>query len=187
MGAVEWLSCHKQILALLFAAVASLTVAKVCLAKRPKFVLEAGPWLTQKILSPTSGVPTTSTSVVRNMSLLYRLPNHTTPISYDVFLYPNLETGLYKGTVKALVSVGEETSDIKFHNNGLNISCVAIGGELAKWSSDKKHELVIAAKKDGSKIGVGEVSLVVEYSGDMRNRIVGLYQSTYTDANGRKR
>lgn len=175
MGVVKWLYWHKQILALLFAA-----------------VVTAQPFLNhktsaQQILSPRVLRTTSSTSLVRNMSSLYRLPNYITPISYDVFLYPNLETGLYKGTVKALVSVWKWTSDIKFHNNGLNVSSVAIDGELAKWSSDKKHELVIAAKKDGSKIEVGEVSLVVEYSGDMRNRIVGLYQSTYTDANGRKR
>lgn len=175
--------CYLKFTVLVFTAGAcvAVTTARACV-KKPVVENKTSTYLS----SGLTPLPSPVSSAIPDMSL-YRLPSHTIPVAYNIFLYPNLVTGLYNGTVKCLVRVNQETSDIKLHNNGLNITTVTINGQAAKWSCDKKHELLVASKEDGSKIGVGEVSLVVEYSGDLKNRIVGLYQSTYIDASGQKR
>lgn len=117
----------------------------------------------------------------------YRLPTSVAPVSYDLYLYPNLDTGLFTGTVTAEAKVSSATDSIVLHNNKLNITSVLVDGSTASFEVDPSYELLTVRKSDGSGFEASTVcSVVIAFEGDMNDRIVGLYKSSYTNEDGDK-
>ncbi|KAK4883200.1 hypothetical protein RN001_006519 [Aquatica leii] len=139
---------------------------------------------TQKIESIAETAPTT---MFPESTDDYKLPDYIKPISYELSLYPNLKDGTFKGEVVAIVNVTKDTNVIKIHNNGLTITSAHIDNVPAKYEINNKYELLILKRSDNNGVGKGERTIVIKYKGDMKNRIVGLYMSSYTTTNGTKR
>lgn len=113
----------------------------------------------------------------------YRLPTGVVPKSYDLYLYPYLEKGTYKGEVTITLDVTEPKTSVALHNNKLNVTKVAIDDKEATFQIDEKHELVTVYAGNQSTIQSGERLLKINFEGDMTSRITGLYKSTYVNEN----
>lgn len=59
-----------------------------------------------------------------------------------------------------------------------------VGTEKGVACLDKAYELLTIKKLDGSRFAPGNTSVEIEFSGDMKNRMVGLYTSSYRGKNG---
>lgn len=70
------------------------------------------------------------------------------------------------------------------HSNGLNITRVNVNGEEANFQLDASYEIITVTKKDGSTFTTSTDALAIEFNGDMKNRIVGLYTSSYKSKRG---
>lgn len=79
------------------------------------------------------------------------------------------------------------TRNIVLHSKGLNIDSVKIGNENASFELDPDYELLTIKKTDNTDISLGNGSVEIEFNGDMKNRIVGLYTSSYKSATGENR
>lgn len=56
----------------------------------------------------------------------YRLPSYIVPITYDLLLSPNIETGDFSGRNRINVNVTESTNKIFIHSHLLNITTVVV-------------------------------------------------------------
>lgn len=54
----------------------------------------------------------------------WRLLEHVRPIDYDLYLHPNLETGLFTGQVDISLNITKETREIYLHSHLLTIESV---------------------------------------------------------------
>lgn len=172
-----------KLLILFIAATTAFGIATVILAVK-KSDLEKDLETCKNDTEP--GVTTTPAPPPENMED-YKLPKTVIPKAYDLTLYPNLTDGLFKGKVIASVTVKEDVKEIKIHNNGLNITQVDIDGVSAKTEMIKKYELLVITLSNGGTIEKGEKDITIHYDGDMKNRIVGLYTSSYTNKADKKR
>jgi glutamyl aminopeptidase len=115
----------------------------------------------------------------------YRLPTSAVPAKYDLYLFPDLVYGLFRGKVTAQTNIRETTNEIVMHSNQLNINEVFVNENLGSFEVDQQYELLTVRKTDGSEFSQGSVvNITVDFDGDMKNRIVGLYTSSYTNAVG---
>lgn len=114
----------------------------------------------------------------------YRLPSGIVPKNYDLYLYPYLESGTFEGEVTITLDVTEAKTSVVLHNNKLNITKVSIDDDDdASFDIDDKYELLTVYAGNKQTIGTGERRLKINFEGDMTNRIVGLYKSTYVNEN----
>ncbi|XP_064214193.1 aminopeptidase A isoform X3 [Tribolium castaneum] len=135
----------------------------------------------------TATTTTTTTEAPPDMSK-YRLPGNAIPTIYDLYLYPDLKTGLFKGKVTAQTDIVATTNEVIMHNNKLNVNQVLIYDQPGTFELDQKYELLTVRKLDGSQFLKGSsVNITVDFDGDMKNRIVGLYKSSYTNPAGEQR
>lgn len=114
----------------------------------------------------------------------YTLPKDVKPISYDLYLYPNLKTELFSGKVIVDVLLQNNRKDILMHNNGLKIQKVELDGDIGKHETDPKYELLQITLPNSKEIQAGKRQLIIEFNGDMKNRLVGLYSSKYKNNKG---
>nr|XP_023019115.1 glutamyl aminopeptidase-like isoform X2 [Leptinotarsa decemlineata] len=135
-------------------------------------------------LKTTTSLPSTSTP---DKMSKYRLPTAVRPLVYDLFLYPNLTTGLFTGKVKVDVQVLSNTDRIILNSNSLTINKVQIDSVVGSYCLDPTHELLTISKADEAGFKIGNATIEIDFSGDMKNRIVGLYTSSYKSASGENR
>lgn len=179
---ISWILANKLLL-LFFAATASLAASTFVISCKYSNLSNN----LKPSLSPTTALSLqTTTQELPNMEN-YRLPSEINPQSYELTLYPDLKTGLFKGILKSVVFVKIIVSCIKMHSKDLTISKITINGKDAKVQLDEKYELVIISNVDSSEIPPGNYTITINYEGDMKNRIVGLYTSSYTDEAKEKR
>lgn len=114
----------------------------------------------------------------------YRLPTSVKPTLYDLYLFPDLQTGLFRGNVTVNLSLSEPVNTLVIHSNGLNITRVNVNDEEANFQLDAPYEIITITKKDESTFTTSTNSLAIEFNGDMKNRIVGLYTSSYKSKKG---
>ncbi|XP_031332735.1 glutamyl aminopeptidase-like isoform X3 [Photinus pyralis] len=115
----------------------------------------------------------------------YRLPSHIKPDSYNLSLSPNLKDGTFKGEVDIKVNVREDSSEMRIHSKGLTIKSVSIDGKSANFTENTAYEVLIIKLRQGM-ISKGLRDVRIVYEGDMKNRIVGLYASSYPGKDGSK-
>ena len=172
MGFVKTLLSHKLLILFIVATVA-FAIATIVLAVENADLKSQ---LDDENLEVTTTAPVTEKPV--DMSK-YRLPAVAAPTTYDLYLYPDLQTGLFKGKVSADTDITENTNSVVLHSNQLNINSVHIGEEEGVFEIDKDYELLSVRKRDGSNFEKdSKVKITVDFDGDMKNRIVGLYTSS---------
>nr|CAD7604667.1 unnamed protein product [Timema genevievae] len=127
----------------------------------------------------------------------FMLPTNTVPIYYDLFLNPNLEKGTFKGKVNIIIQVTEERSSIICHTKDLDIKNTKLI-KLEKDSSKASEEVTIKEHFEykpnefwvinvESSILPGLYKLILEFSGKLREKIVGFYESAYIDPKTKQR
>ncbi|CAH0559336.1 unnamed protein product [Brassicogethes aeneus] len=123
---------------------------------------------------------------------LFRLPNGTRPITYDLYLSPNLSTGHFNGYVNVTINVTSPTNSIVFHSQKLTIVTVKLfsenlGNELKINSVEENSNSQTVNATLNGEIQRGVYFLTVNFSGGLAGRIIGFYRSTYRSENGTER
>ncbi|CAH1108047.1 unnamed protein product [Psylliodes chrysocephalus] len=173
MNLIVWIFTHK-LLVVLIAVIISLALSTIILAIENR-----------KLRNEIDELIAKETNLTEMNK--YRLPGMVKPILYELYFYPNLSTGLFKGKVDISVDILSTTDSISLHSHTLNIDNVHISSENGTYSLDQSYQLLTIRKTDQSNFTPGKENLQIEFSGDMKNRIVGLYTSSYKDANGESR
>nr|CAD7458792.1 unnamed protein product [Timema tahoe] len=125
------------------------------------------------------------------------LPTNTVPIYYDLFLNPNLEKGTFTGEVNIIIQVTEERRSIICHTKHLDIKNTKLI-MLEKDSSKSSEEVTIKEHFEykpnefwvitvESSILPGLYKLILEFSGKLKEKIVGFYEGGYIDPKTKQR
>ncbi|KAG5671184.1 hypothetical protein PVAND_001395 [Polypedilum vanderplanki] len=120
-----------------------------------------------------------------------RLSEDIKPILYDLFLHPDLQIGIFYGNVTIDLDISSAINEIAIHTHLLNISNVNFilpGSNIRVkeyWHDDKMEQLKIALT--GTVAPTNDSKLNIEFSGSLRDKIFGFYQSTYKDESGNDR
>nr|CAD7440857.1 unnamed protein product [Timema bartmani] len=127
----------------------------------------------------------------------FMLPTNTVPIFYDLFLNPNLEKGTFKGEVNIIIQVTEERRSIICHTKHLDIKntkLIMLEKDSSKYSEEvtikeyfeyKPNEFWVITVE--SSILPGLYKLILEFSGKLREKIVGFYEGGYIDPKTKQR
>lgn len=115
----------------------------------------------------------------------YILPKDVKPVSYDLHLQPNLKTETFTGKINIVTELLKTKSEILMHNNGLTIHNVQIDGNKCEHETDKTYELLQIKLPNSEVIQNGLRRLSIEFSGNLKDRLVGFYSSKYTNETGK--
>lgn len=124
-------------------------------------------------------------------SILYRLPNNTRPITYDVHLTTRVDKGdfAFTGEVLIVLQVPEPTSEITIHArqlqiNSVNLTSAYLSPQLfeSSYTYDNITEFLKVTTKEP--LPRDYYRLYIEYSGKLRDDKAGFYYATYADDNG---
>ncbi|XP_044761271.1 glutamyl aminopeptidase isoform X3 [Coccinella septempunctata] len=118
----------------------------------------------------------------RDMSM-HRLPDVARPEHYDLYLYPNLENGTFTGKVNITVKL-KDTGVITLHSKNLTIKSVKSDQAPVNFYLYIDYELLLIQRDDEKPFHNGTSSLEIEFEGTMKNKLVGLYKSTYKGKKG---
>jgi hypothetical protein len=115
----------------------------------------------------------------------YRLPENVRPLTYDVYLKPELVTFTYEGVVKIRVQVLEDTSEIILHTNKQNITLITVSGpELEPPLTittpnidEDRHFLII--NNTSSFSADTEYNIDITFTAVLSEDMAGFYRSSY--------
>lgn len=121
----------------------------------------------------------------------FRLTDAVVPLKYSLRLHPDLDTGLFEGHEQVDVVLHQPQSLLQLHSVSLQIVRVSVrdseGLEVAlngfSVEPDKQKLRILPGKT----LGAGTYKLSIDFKGDLNNRIIGFYRSTYKTANGTRR
>lgn len=146
--------------------------------------------------SPTSSTDrTTETPTAKPWEENYRIPRDIYPHNYRLFLHPNSETGLFSGSVEINISMDERRDFLVVHSKYLNIHST----KLSYTNDRDKKEISIKevfeyepnefwVVRTSDMFGPANVTLSLDFSGNLTRSIVGFYRSVYTNKDtGKKR
>jgi len=113
----------------------------------------------------------------------YRLPRTVTPNRYDLTLEPDLTAGTFVGSQDVAVTVHEPVTEILLNAVDLQLS----GGSIA--ASDGRRVEISKVRLDAeterahleldSTVEIGDWSLHLDFGGELSDKLVGFYRSTY--------
>jgi puromycin-sensitive aminopeptidase len=118
----------------------------------------------------------------------YRLPRTVTPNRYDLTLEPDLAAGTFVGSQDVAVTVHEPATEIVLNAVDLQLSggwVVASDGrriEISKVRLDAETER--AHLELDATVEVGDWSLHLDFGGELNDKLVGFYRSTYEGSGG---
>ncbi|GLV31099.1 uncharacterized protein CBL_12173 [Carabus blaptoides fortunei] len=122
----------------------------------------------------------------------WRLPRNVIPTHYNLTLAPNLKDGTFTGQIDISFTAVETVSLIRMHSKGLKIDRVECGDLVTTHtrqsiSLEKVPSRELIEISMNPELPVGEHEMTINFRGDMKNRIVGFYRSSYTNENGVER
>ncbi len=109
--------------------------------------------------------------------------NNTIPTHYIIKLEPDLNTFEFKGQTEIFIVIGEPTEQIILNAVDLKINyCKVILKDRKKYqevsfSEDPEKELLIIQLPVKTK---GEIKVLIDYKGEIRNDMRGFYRSRYS-------
>ena len=121
----------------------------------------------------------------------YRLPRSVTPSRYELRLEPDLEAATYVGSEDIFVTVNEPVTEIVLNAKQLHLGRATLQTteglrvDVAKIRSDDGAERVHLELEETA--GPGEWTLHLDFDGELNDKLVGFYRSTYADDAGRWR
>lgn len=128
----------------------------------------------------------TSTSIMSDKRLL--LPQNVKPLHYDLTMHPDLDNYTYTGSVGIDLQVNEDSNSISLNTLDLELSNIKLGnGEKVKEHNyDKDSETSTFVFENGIKKGEN-VTLNIDFKGELNDKLCGFYRSVHTDDNGKTR
>lgn len=131
---------------------------------------------------------------LRTNEVGYRLPNETSPESYEITIVTNIDKNnfTFSGTVVIHVRVLEVTSNITLHARQLTIESVKLESETR---ADVKLDLFVYDESTEfltiptvTQLEAGKLyTLTVKYTGELRTDYFGFYRSSYVNSSGHTR
>tara|TARA_B100001750_G_C15521586_1_gene612045 strand:- start:6234 stop:8753 length:2520 start_codon:yes stop_codon:yes gene_type:complete len=114
----------------------------------------------------------------------HRLPNYALPERYEINLDVDLDNFKYTGIENILINVKESTSELQLNSSELLINkCWIEGnnGQTEKAEIIYEKEIECVTFKFPKKINKGKWTLVINFSGEIRNDLRGFYKSKFLD------
>lgn len=124
----------------------------------------------------------------------FRLAQEVRPVSYDLYLHPDLVKGTFEGRVSILVNITDRKNFITLHQKDLSISSVKLQAQHSNTNSNveikesyphNENETFTIIPKEELDIGSYEIDL--SFSGSLKDKIVGFYSSKYKDEQNKTR
>ncbi|KAH8273104.1 hypothetical protein KR018_001060 [Drosophila ironensis] len=125
----------------------------------------------------------------REDSIDYRLPTAAVPTHYDVYWHPDLDTGNFTGQEKISIQIVEATSQIVLHAYLLEITSVftyTSNLQVESFELEEERQFLIINLSQELEAGA-TFTLGLIFNGQMTDKLVGLYSSTYQNAAGNQR
>ncbi|XP_077286018.1 aminopeptidase A isoform X2 [Arctopsyche grandis] len=151
---------------------------------------DGGPIVTLGVVVVLSFASIMSAVTCQMTSANFRLDERVRPLAYRLRLHPDLKTGLFSGHVDIDLEIdGRPGRHLRLHSANLTVSSARLtngSGQIAVSEIRSLPVQTLELQLD-EELESGRHTLHLEFSGDLRNRIVGIYRSTYRDAGGRDR
>ncbi|XP_017111880.1 glutamyl aminopeptidase [Drosophila elegans] len=123
----------------------------------------------------------------REDTIDYRLPTALVPTHYELYWHPDLETGHFTGQLKIRIKVVEATNQIILHSYLLDITNVyVLNREVEKFELEDERQLLIITLTEELPVDAS-ITLGILFNGQMKDKLVGLYSSTYQSEAGATR
>jgi puromycin-sensitive aminopeptidase len=117
----------------------------------------------------------------------YRLPRAVVPSHYDLVLEPDLDTAAFSGTVEVDVEVVEPVDEIVLNALDLDISSARLVGPngttltgTVAYDADTERAMIDLDEAAAP----GPWRLEMAFTGELNDKLVGFYKSTFTDDAG---
>lgn len=120
----------------------------------------------------------------------FSLPRSVTPENYDLFIDPDLDKGLFKGSESITINVAQTVDRVYLNSHGLTIESAEIrpaDGKSAKPAANitvAKSEQVVTFLLSNS-IEAGKYKLQVKFSGRMNEKLCGFYKVKTRNSEGK--
>jgi len=131
---------------------------------------------------------------VANKMNVFRLPDNTKPVSYDLQIVPNIVgiNSTFGGKVKIEITAVEQTNSITLNLKDLTVTAVSVNDIKLNRSIDVVNYEYLTDNEQ-FKINLKTTLLAkrnylvaIEYAGKIRNDLSGFYLSSYDTSNGTK-
>jgi len=109
-----------------------------------------------------------------------RLSPYVRPQQYFINLYPNLEEGSFIGTVNITIILDTAQSYIKLHSKGLYITKTKLNSSSVSAFPYLEHAFWVVVPNE--KLSAGEYKLEISFEGNLKDNVIGFYQSVYEDS-----
>ena len=121
-----------------------------------------------------------------------RLPKQVLPLSYRIYIHPNLTTFKFTGTVNILLRCFQPTKNLILHMRDLSVGEIQLTDSkqkrltIARRMQHKENQQYLIATNEELK-EKERYSLNVEFSGVLSKNMEGFYRSSYTTKSGQVR
>ncbi|XP_016980391.2 glutamyl aminopeptidase [Drosophila rhopaloa] len=123
----------------------------------------------------------------REDTIDYRLPTALVPTHYELYWHPDLETGSFTGQLRIRIQVVEETNQIILHSYLLNLTSVyVLNREVETFELEEERQFLIITMTEVLPVDA-TITLGIIFNGQMKDKLVGLYSSTYQNEAGATR
>ena len=117
----------------------------------------------------------------------YRLPTNVVPTNYRLELTPDIAEAKFAGRVEVTLDVREATATFQFNAVDLELDSITVTGsngtsQSAVATLDATYEW--ATITVATPLSVGPATLEVTFRGELNDKLVGFYKSTYVDDAG---
>jgi puromycin-sensitive aminopeptidase len=120
----------------------------------------------------------------------YRLPRSVVPSHYDLVLEPDLDAATFAGTVEVDVEMVEPVDEIVLNALDIEITTARLvgpNGTTLSGSVDYDTDTERAMISLDEAAAPGPWRLEMAFTGELNDKLVGFYKSTFTDDDGAKR
>jgi puromycin-sensitive aminopeptidase len=119
----------------------------------------------------------------------HRLPRRVVPRRYDLTLEPDLDAATFAGAEAVTVEVVEPTAAVVLNALDLEIdeATAEIGGDRLTAAVAVDAEAERATLTFDRPLPAGEATLQLRFRGELNDKLVGFYRSTFTDDDGVER
>lgn len=121
-------------------------------------------------------------------NLTFRLPASIRPVAYNLFLHPNLEDKTFSGNVKIEFNVTDSIPFVALHSKFLNVTTNKLirnlenGAEgIAIKNSFEYPKFEYFVVEPETTLEVGDYTIDLDFKGNLHDKIVGFYGSSYHD------
>ncbi|KAJ1804567.1 hypothetical protein LPJ75_005551, partial [Coemansia sp. RSA 2598] len=131
-------------------------------------------------------------TVDEQSSALDVLPTCIAPTHYDIYLRPNIDSGLVPGSVCIEAQVRERTSTIVMHAKDIVVEGVQLfindefAGDIADSIEYDAAMETVAFQVPGELVKDNLIRLMIDYRARISDGMYGLYRSKYVDRQGKQ-